>query len=164
MSYSETTSYTYTVADIETVMRRFSADIVMMAQSSAAITEEKAREYAHDAEMLAKNDYLKKIDVTLLSGGVEQRAARYDVNTASGDLATSRPGGVLWPRVPNPYLRIILTYSDAYTTAAREAMRGKLKIAWTTTSVDTSHASLLTNGARDYVSNGWGLQRRDYAA
>lgn len=164
MSYSETTSYTYTVADIETVMRRFSADIVMIAQSSAAITEEKAREYAHDAEMLARNDYLKRIDVTLLSGGVEQRAACYDVNTSSGDLATSRPGGVLWPRVPSPYLRIILSYTGAYTTAAREVMRGKLKIAWTPTSVDTSHATLWSGGARDYVSNGWGLQRRDYAA
>lgn len=164
MSYSETISYTYTVADIETVMRRFSADIVMIAQSSAAITEGKAREYAHDAEMLAKNDYLKRIDVTLLSGGVEQRAASYDVNTSSGDLATSRPGGVLWPRVSNPYLRIILSYTDAYTTAAREAMRGKLKIAWTPTSVDTSHATLSSSGARDYVSNGWGLERRDYAA
>lgn len=164
MSYTETTSYTYTVADIETVMRRFSADIVMIAQSSGAITEEKAREYAYDAEMLAKNDYLKKVDVTLLGGGVEQRAACYDVNTASGDLATSRPGGVLWPRVPNAYLRIILSYTDVYTTVAREKMRGKLKIAWTPTSVDTSHATLSSSGGRDYVSNGWGLQRRDYAA
>ncbi|MCX8252693.1 hypothetical protein RHAL1_P00022 (plasmid) [Beijerinckiaceae bacterium RH AL1] len=164
MSYSETTSYTYTVADIETVMRRFSADIVMIAQSSAAITEEKAREYAHDAEMLAKHDYLEKVDVTLLSNGVEVRAARYDINTASGGLATSRPGGVLWPRVSGPYLRIVLSYTDAYTPTARQTMGAKLKIAWTPTSVDTSHANLKASGARDYVSNGWGLQRKDYAA
>lgn len=40
MSYTvaETRSYTYTVTDIETVVRRFTADIVMIAQSSGAIT------------------------------------------------------------------------------------------------------------------------------
>jgi hypothetical protein len=164
MSYADTVSHTYSVADIEAAMRRFSADIVMIAQSSAAITEAKAREYAHDAEVLAKEGYLKKVDVTLLSGGIEKRAARYDVNTDAGGLATSRPGGVLWPRVDDPHLRIILSYTDAYTASAREAMRNKLKIAWTPTSVDTSHAMLTASGTRDYVSNSWALQRRDFAA
>ncbi len=166
MSSTATASetYSYTIADVETVARRFTADLVMIAQSSGAISEDKAREYAHDVEALAKRDYLKKVDITLLSNGFEQRATQYTVNTASGDLTMSRPGGVMWPRVNNPYLRIILFYTDDYTAAAKEAMRGKLKINWTPTNEDTSHATLKSAGARDYASNAFGMQRKDYAA
>src|SRR5665213_1250458 len=144
MSYTATASetYSYTTADVETVARHFTADLVMIAQSSGAITEDKAREYAHDVEALAKKSYLKKVDITLLSNGVELRATQYTVNTASGDLTMSRPGGVMWPRLTSPYLRIILFYTDDYTAAAKEAMSGKLKINWTPTSDDTSHAML----------------------
>ena len=166
MSYTATASetYSYTTADVETVARHFTADLVMIAQSSGAITEDKAREYAHDVEALAKKSYLKKVDITLLSNGVELRATQYTVNTASGDLTMSRPGGVMWPRLTSPYLRIILFYTDDYTAAAKEAMSGKLKINWTPTSDDTSHAMLKSAGARDYASNAFGMQRRDYAA
>jgi hypothetical protein len=110
---SETRSYTYTITDIETVVRRFTANIAMIAQSSGAITEAKAREYAHDVEALAKKDYLEKVDLTLFSGAVEICATQYVVDTSAGDIAMSRPGGVMWPRVPDPYLRIVLSYTDA---------------------------------------------------
>jgi hypothetical protein len=163
-SATESETYSYTIADVETVARRFTADLVMIAQSSGAITEDKARQYAHDVEALAKKGYLKQVDITLFSAGVEQRATQYTVNTASGDLTMSRPGGVMWPRVTSPYLRIILLYTADYTAAAREAMKERLKISWVATNDDTSHASLKAAGARDYASNAFGMQRRDYAA
>jgi hypothetical protein len=137
MSSTVTATYTYTTADVETVVRRFTADIVMMAQSSGAITEAKAREYAHDVEALAKKGYLAKVDLTLLSGTTEVRATQYLVSTAAGDLTMSRPGGVLWPRVASPDFRIILSYTDA---------------------------TLVASASRDYASNGWGMQRKDLAA
>src|ERR1700731_2681015 len=76
MSYRATApaTDTYTTLDVETVVRRFTADIVMIAQSSGAITEEKAREYAHDVEALAKRGYIKQVDLTLFSGAVERRS------------------------------------------------------------------------------------------
>jgi hypothetical protein len=161
---AETESYTYTITDIETVVRRFTADIVMIAQSSGAITEAQAREYAHDVEALAKNNYLMKVDLTLFSGAVEIRATQYLVDTSAGDLAMSRPGGVMWPRVTDPKLRIVLSYTDAYDEAAQEAMKRKLRINWTPTNADTSHSHLTPSGARSYASSGWGMRRRDYAA
>jgi hypothetical protein len=42
MNYSTTETYTYTDADVEAVARRFTADIVMIAQSTGAITEDEA--------------------------------------------------------------------------------------------------------------------------
>jgi hypothetical protein len=113
MTYTGSETYTYTIADIETVVRRFTADLVMIAQSSGSITEAKAHQYAHDVELLAKNGYLKRVDLTLFSGTTEIMATQYTVNRAAGSLSMSRPGGVLWPRIPNATLRIILK-SDNY--------------------------------------------------
>ena len=162
MTSTTTETYTYTNTDIEKVMRRFTADIVMIAQSTLAITEAKARDYAYDMEALAKNGYLKKVDLTLFSGLVEVRATQYTVNAAGDDLTTSRPGGVMWPRVASPELRIIVFYTDAYDAAARESMKPKLKIGWVPTTADTTHEGLAASGGRDYASNGWGLQRKDF--
>lgn len=166
MSYtvSESRSSTYTLTDIETVIRRFTADIVMLAQSTGAITEAEAREYTHDIQALAKEGYLKAVDLTLIRGADEVRATQYVVATSAGDLKMSRPGGVMWPRVPDSHLRIVLSYTDTYVPAAREAMKRKLRINWTPTDADTSHSRLTPSGGRSYTSNGWGMQRRDYAA
>ncbi len=162
LTYSASETYTHT--DISTVMRRFTADIVMIAQSTGAITEQTARDCAHDAEELAKKGYLEKVDVTLLEGGVEIRATQYTVNSSSGGLTMSRPGGVRWPRINSPYLRIILTYTSAFDEAAEEAMNKILKFNWSPTVDDTNHSSLKSNGNRDYAKNGWGMQRQDFTA
>lgn len=89
---TSTATTSYTTADIEIVVRRFTADILMIAQSTGAITEAKAREYAADVEILAKKGFLSAVDLTLLTGGsygVEERAAKYTVNTTAGDLTSS---------------------------------------------------------------------------
>lgn len=161
---SQTATATYTTTDIENVVRRVTTDLVMIADSSGAITTDKARDYGHDIELLARNGYLKKVDVTLLSAGVEKRAVRYEVNTASGSLTSSRPGGVLWPKVASPYLRLVLSYTSAYDDAAREKMTSKLMISWSPTNADTSHSGLAAGGGRDYASNSYGMQRKDWAA
>ena len=155
---------TYTVLDIEKIVRRVKADLVMIADSTGGWTPEKAGHYAHDIEVLAKAGYLNYVDVTLLSSGVEVMAARFDVDTDAGGLTCARPGGVLWPRVAGPYLRMILGYSTTYTAAAREAIKGQLKINWSPTDADTSHRSLNRAGGRDYASNAYGMPRRDWAA
>ncbi|HOO49902.1 MAG TPA: hypothetical protein PLK94_01290 [Alphaproteobacteria bacterium] len=164
MTYTstKTASHTYSVADVEVVMRRLTADLVMIAQSTGTITEEKARQYSHDIEALATAGYLRKVDVTLMSGIVEIRATTYETNTEAGELTSSRPGGVRWPRMANAELRIVLFYNDSYTDDAREKMRDKLKIPWSPTSADTSHKSLSRSGGRDYASNAYGLRREDF--
>lgn len=161
MSYSATQSTSYTYADIEAVVRRITADLVMIASSSEAVTETKAREWAHDIELLAKNGYLKFADVTLLSYGVEQRATRFHVNE-SGSLANQRPGDARWPKVPSAHLRIVLSYNSSYTQQAQEQMSGKLKMNWTTSYDDISHSQLTQSGGREYSSNSYGMERKDY--
>ncbi len=162
MTYTASDTYTYTNTDIEKVMRLFTADITMIAQSTGAVTEDKARDYAHDMEALAKKGYLKKVDLTLLSGATEVHATQYTVSTSAGDLTRSRPGGVMWPRVDRPELRIVVFYTDAYDESARQSMKERLKIRWAPTNTDTSHSCLALGGSRDYASTGWGLRRKDF--
>ena len=164
---SITATNTYTAADIEKVVRRFTADLKMIAQSTGAITEAEASTYGEDIELLAKKGYLYSVDVTLLRGGqfgIEEKAVRYTVNNSAGDLTPSRPGGALWPRVTNPYLRIVLSHTSSYDAAAKSTLQPKLNISWTPTNADTNHSSLAQSGGRDYASNGWGMQRKDYGA
>jgi hypothetical protein len=163
MSSTDTITETYSITDIEIVLRRVTADLIMIASSTGGWTEAKAREYAHDVELLAKKGYLKWVDVTLLNGGVEQRATRFEVNTESGQLVMSRPGGVLWPRLSNPDLRIVLGYTSTYTDDARERLKTQLIIGWVTSTADTSHSQLTAGDGRDYASNGYGVQRKDFS-
>lgn len=162
MSSTFTASETFTIADVENVMRRVTADLVMIASSTGAVTEDRARDWAHDIEILAKGGYLSMVDLTLLSSGVEVKATRFTVNAESGALTTSRPGGVMWPRFPNATLRIVLYYTAAYDDWARAATRPKLNISWGPSSADTSHSGLTAGSGRDYVSNGYGMQRKDF--
>lgn len=81
MSQTRTASATYTFVDIENVVRRVRADLVMIADSTGAWTGANAADYAHDIEVLAKAGYLKYVDVTLQSNGAEVKAVRFDVDT-----------------------------------------------------------------------------------
>ena len=159
---STTTTSTYSAVDVENVFRRFRADILMIADSSGAITRQEAEDYAHDAEYLATRKFLKKIDVTLMVGDQERRALQYDVKEEAGGINTSRPGGVMWPRLQGGWIRIIFTPTATYTQEAKQATSSKLKVNWTPTSASTQHISLTASGGRDYTSNAFGLQRKDY--
>lgn len=164
MSQTRTASATYTVVDIENVVRRMKTDLTMIAESTGAWTAAEVTNYVHDIEVLAKAGYLAWVDVTLLSNGIEQKAVRFDVNTDAGSLTSSRPGGVLWPKVSGAHLRVVLSYTAAYTNSAREATKSTLKIGWVPSYDDTSHSSLTNSGGRDYASNTYGMQRKDWAA
>ena len=157
-----TTTETYSTVDVENVVRRLKADLVMIADSTGGWTAKDAADYAHDVEVLAKAGYLAFVDVTLFSGATEVKAVRYDVDVDAGSVSTSRPGGVLWPMVASPSLRMILGPTDDYDGTARGRMAGKLRNQWSPTNDDTSHPALSSNGGRNYVSNAYGIKRKDW--
>lgn len=160
MTYSASQTETYSTADIENVLRRFTTDLRMIADSSGTMTRAEAEEYGHDVEYLAKRDYLKFVDVTLFVNGEEEKAARYTVNT-SGDLTPSRPGGVLWPRMSGARLSIIIGPTQSFWLLP--AVMSRLKISWGATNQDISHSTLKASAGRSYVSNSYGVQRQDYS-
>ena len=167
MSYSVTYTETYSIVDVERVMRNLKTDLLMIAESTGAISLADAREYAADFELLAKGEYLEYVDVTLFDDSREVRAVRYTVSTKAGDLTTSRLGGVLWPRVSAPALRIVIGQSSKWLSLpqnADTALRQRLNKFWWPINVDISHALLNSSGGRNFVSNAYGLTRKDYNA
>lgn len=164
MSFAQTASRTasFTATDIGVVVRRFTADLKMMGNSSGTLSEQKADDYGHDVETLAAVGYLKSVDVTLMDANeVEVRAARYTVDEDTGSLKSSRPGGVLWPSTPGGRIRLVLKYTKTVSDAMKKAL--PLKINWVPSSDDTSHPGLTSGGGRDYTSNGYGLRREDWS-
>lgn len=162
-THSSTYSSTYTVADVEKVVRSIKADLVMIAGSTKAMTEDKARNYAHDIDLLAKNNYLSKVDVTLISSyGSEVRAIQYNFQTENAS-GTERPGGVMWPHTPDGRVRIILSYTDKYRNESEKVSKLPLEITWVSTTESTTHSSLSASGERSYSSNGFGANRSDYS-
>lgn len=159
---TSSSTFTFTKEDVAKVVRRFTADLRMIAESSKSMTEAEAAKYGHDVEYLAQRGYLKMVDVTLLSAGVEVKAVQYVVQVGSTDLTPSKPGGVLWPAVNQPFLRIILSYTSDYTSAIKEQTLPKLKIGWVPTDASTAHATLKESGGRDYSSNAFGVTRKDF--
>lgn len=162
MTSTYSSTETYSVVDVEKVVRNIRADLMMIASSSKAMTEEKAKNYAHDIELLAKQDYLAYADVTLLdTWGAELAASRFNVLTkdASG---TSRPG-VMWPATPDGQVRVVLSYTAKYTEDARQTVKTDMKFNWVPSTEDISHAKLSASGERGYSSNGYGANRKDFS-
>lgn len=162
MSYTQTATRTasYTTTDIQNVVRQLTTDLRMMARSSGASTEEVAVERGHDLEILAVEGFLKSIDVTLLdASGIELKAVRYHVDEDTGQISSSRPGGVLWPPTPGGDIRLVVTKTREFT----DAVRKRLSRPWGPSDADTSHSGLSANGGRDYTSNSYGFRRRDWS-
>jgi len=155
-----TSTSTYTVADVEEVMRSVKADLIMIAESTQAMTEQNAINYAHDIEALAKKNYLEVADVTLMNGSTEVRAIKYQFQS-EGATGSARPGGVLWPLTPDGWIRINLRYTTLGTPEKRAEL--SLKISWVPSKTDTSHKALSSSAERGYSSNGFGTNREDFS-
>ena len=144
-------------------MRSVKADLIMIAGTTKAMTEDDAGKYAHDIEVLAKKDHLEYVDVTLMNGSTEVRAVKYEFQ-AEGATGTERPGGVLWPLTPKDkggHIRIQLRYSSSSSAEKRAELA--LKISWVPASSDTSHKDLTSSTGRGYSSNGYGTNRKDFS-
>ena len=59
MSYTASSTETYSTLDIETVFTSFKAELRMIAASSTALTAAQAEEHGYDAEYLAKTGLSK---------------------------------------------------------------------------------------------------------
>jgi Bacterial HORMA domain family 1 len=159
-SATQTATESYSTADIENVVRRFTTDLRMIAESSGSLSRSEAEDYGEDIEYLAKKKLLRFVDVTLFVNGEEEKAVRYTVTT-SGDLKASRPGGVLWPRKSGGYLSIVVRPTQSFWSIP--SVMNALNISWAPTNKDISHSTLKASQGRAYVSNGFAFNREDYS-
>ena len=96
MTYAETVSKTYTVADIGKVIDCLAADLDMNSQSTGLLSRDIVKRYAADVRLLAQRGYLREANIVLKnSSGVVIRAAKYEVSTDGSILKAQRPGNNL---------------------------------------------------------------------
>jgi hypothetical protein len=167
MSYSESLTQTYSVADIGKVIDCVAADLDMNSQSTGLLTRDQVKNYAADVKALAQKGYLIEANIVLQdsSGGVI-RAAKYEVSTDASTLTAQRPGNNRWPRTPSGQLNIVVLYSQKWhelTDAQKAAFRQTLTTGWTTSNTDLSFPTLTRSADRNYISNGWGVTKSIYA-
>jgi hypothetical protein len=167
MSYSESLTETYSVADIGKVIDCVAADLDMNSQSTGLLTRDQVKDYAADVKALAQKGYLVEANIVLHdSTGTPIRAAKYEVSTDASTLTAQRPGNNRWPRTPSGELSIVVQYSQKWrnlTDAQRAAFKQSLSTGWTTSTTDLSFPTLTRSADRNYVSNGWGVTKSVYA-
>lgn len=167
MSYTDSVTQTYSIADIGKVIDCVAADLDMNSQSTGLLTLDTVRQYAADVKALAQKGYLVEADIVLFdTSGNPIRAAKYEVSTGASTLTAQRPGNNLWPRTPGGELSIIVRYSQKWrdlTDAQRTGFRQGLGTSWTTSNTDLTFPALTRAADRNYVSNGWGVTKSAYA-
>jgi hypothetical protein len=163
MSYTESSTQTYTIADIGKVIDCFAADLDMTSQSTSLLRRDLVKQYASDVKAMAQSGYLLEANIVLkdLTGEVI-RAAKYEVSTDAGSLTASRPGNNRWPATPKGDLSVVVRKSQKWrdlTDSQRQAFGWTLSTTWTTSSTDLSFPALTRSADRNYVSNGWGVTK-----
>jgi len=163
MSFTESQTVTYTIADIGKVIDCFGADLDMTSQSTGLLTRELVKRYAADVKAMAQSGYLLEANIVLRnSAGAVIRAAKYEVSTDASSLTSSRPGNSRWPSTPAGELSVVVRNSQkwrALTDPQREFFRKNLSTNWSASSTDLSFPALTRSVDRSYISNGWGVTK-----
>ena len=162
-TYSESTTHTFTMADVGRVLDCFAADFDGMGQSTGLRSREDTKAIAADVKLMAQSGYLVEVNIYLKNAaGTTTRAAKYQVNSNAGTLTASRPGNYLWPRTFGGQLCVHVTYTDAWWNLSelqKANFKYRLLRPWGTLNLDTSFPMLIRVFDRNYVSNGFGLQK-----
>lgn len=162
-TFSVSKTQSFTTLDVGKVLDCFAADFDGMGQSTGLRSHESTKQVAADVKLMAVYGYLAEVNLYLRDANDDIiRAAKYQVTTTAGALTASRPGNNLWPRTPGGRLCVHVTYTSAWwelTEAQRTAFKGRLARPWGTLDLDTSFPMLSAQHDRDYVSNGFGLQK-----
>src|ERR1700730_17052454 len=156
MSYTESSTQTYTIADIGKVIDCFAADLDMTSQSTGLLTRDLVKQYAADVKAMAQQGYLLEANIVLKdSAGNVIRAAKYEVSTDAASLTASRPGNNRWPATPGGKLSVVLRNSQKWrdlTNSQRVAFNETLSTSWIASSTDLSFPALTRSADRNYVS------------
>jgi hypothetical protein len=162
-TYSESVTRTFTIADVGKVLDCFAADLDGVGQSTGLRTRENTKAVAADVKLMAQEGYLAEVNLYLKDvSGRTIRAAKYEVSTDGASLTASRPGNYLWPRTQGGELGVHVTHSQAWwnlSDTAKATFRQRLQMRWGTLNLDTSFPMLTRYRDRNYVSNGYGLQK-----
>jgi acyl-CoA synthetase (AMP-forming)/AMP-acid ligase II len=163
----------YPMIDVQNVVERMMQDLKQITgqadiRSMYKITETQIAQCCHDIKILAEAGYLQFVDICLLNqdrrqgNRVEQKAYRFEMNTAAKKVKTNRPNSMFISQVDKsqPALRIVLKYTSHYTRDAQLDLESQLFAGWKAAYCDITHSPLRADIDRDYSCNGYAIQRK----
>ncbi len=163
----------FPLQDIQNVVERMMHDLKQITdfeeiRSTYQITEAQIAQCCHDIRVLAEGGYLEFVDICLLSHDdkhthrVEQKAYRFEMNSAGKKVRTNRPNSVFLSQddKSQPALRIVLKYNANYTRDAQIDLDSQLVATWKAAYCDITHRPLRADIDRDYSCNGYAIQRK----
>lgn len=164
-TFSET--YTYTVTDVGKVFDQVKADFHMAAQSTRLWSDTFVDTVVNDIKQYAAYGYLDLVAIYLRdASGNPVRAATYKVSQNAAGWIASRPGNMLWPRVPGGSLRVTISLSArwyALSIDQRNHFEKGLRLEWPSTGTqDLRFPNLSSSSDRCYVSNAFGVKKDVY--
>ena len=124
MTYTESLTQTYTIADIATVIDCFAADLDMTSQSTPLLNRDLVKKYAADVKAMAQRGYLLEGNIVPKdSAGNVIRAAKYAVNIDAGSLTATRPGNNRRPATRGGELSVVVRNARPQRGAAHRILR-----------------------------------------
>lgn len=163
MTYSYTSTSTYTATDVKRVMDYFAADFDMIAQSTGLRTRENVKAVSADIRKMAVAGYLDEVNLYLVDkSGATIRATKYKVSDSAFLWSSDKPSKNLWPASPGGQLKVHVTHNRAWsvlTQAQRVAFESDYEVNWGTGNIDTSFPMLSQAQSQQYASNAYGLKK-----
>ena len=153
-----TITQTYTRTDIRKVFEKFQADLQMLAIRTQAMELDHARKCGDDVCLMAQEECLTHVHIQLLD--LYGNLVRVHLYTVYKDILSGpqRPGGNVWPCLPNGSLCVLVTPSDQHKLDKLK-YSGELKLDWGPSSLSTNYSGMRNDSGRLYGSNSYGLQR-----
>lgn len=163
MTYSYTTTSTYTATDVKRVMDYFAADFDMIAQSTGLRTREDVKAVSADIRKMAVNGYLDEVNLYLVDkNGTTIRATKYKVSESASLWTSDKPSKNLWPACPGGQLKVHVTHNSkwwALTQSQRDTFESDYEVTWGTGKLDTNFPMLSQSSSQQYCSNAYGLKK-----
>ena len=126
----------------------FKTDLKMIGKSTDKWDNKYVKEVSHDVIIFAASNYIKAVDVTLLSADKTPiKAAKYYVNVKSQGSDKSKEK---WPNIENSTLAVVLHYNSLWHGLNKQQKeefmkKNNFKIAWIASDFDLSYTNLNEN-------------------
>lgn len=160
MTQTLTRQYTYTVTDIAKTFEFFHSNLRLFSEFSG-VERDRVDDRAADVVAFARAKYLKDVHVMLFdANGKRIRAAKFTVSEDAGGWKSDLPGGTIWPQTPGGYIRIVVSYSQAWhnlSEAEQQQFKSELRLPWGPSEQDTTYADMEAEETWRYSSNNYGL-------
>lgn len=169
MYNTRTNTSTFTVVDIRKTFENCEADIRTIARRTGKWSMEKVDNVVHDILKLAENGYLNEVSIALKDANNHvKRATKFAINENGSAADSARPGqNNDWENIVNTHLTVYLSYSSKWHSLSEQQRKdfetnNFFRIAWTTTSDDTSFSHLNSGSAQLYANKGYELQKTNF--